>query len=331
MILYFLFIHPLIFSCNFKNHFSDPIKMSALREITHLEGHKDRVTCISVPEDGQTLFYTSSRDKKVYAWTSEPESFAIIKKAYEESRHYVNCVNSSKTGEIIAGGADSIVRIYPQGKKLVHKREVTAIALNTAEDKIVTGSLDGSLSLWNTEGTLMSELVDVVRPWVTCAAFKPNTDVIVAGYSDGGIRVWDVDSGKLLNVFFKGKKEVQEATEVSMLSITPDGTYCAFGGRDCEVYILNLENGALIRVLKTNSEVVALAFALTEPIIAVSTKTHIHVWDVVNDKILADLSNADIGSSLWCTSLAWCKNVLLAGISNGVVKGYELNRGEEMN
>lgn len=305
--------------------------MSALREITHLKGHKDRITCISVPDDGPTLFYTSSRDKKVYAWASEVDVFAYVKKAYEESRHYVNSITSSHNGVVIAGGADSIVRIYPELKKLVHRREVTCIALNSAETKIVTGCLDGSLTLWNTEGTLVAEFVDVTKPWVTCAAFRPNTDIIVAGYADGGLRVWDIECGKLLNVFYRGKKEQLEATGVTMLSITPDGTYCAYGGRDCEVYILHLERGDLIRVLKTKSEVTALAFALTEPIIAVATKTHIHVWDVVNDKILADLPNTEIGNAVWCTSLAWCKNVLLAGMSDGVLKGYELNKGEGMN
>ncbi|KAM0676000.1 cross-pathway control WD-repeat protein cpc2 [Gurleya vavrai] len=309
-----------------------------LKDITTLDGHNQQVTCITVPEEGNSpIFYTSSRDKKVLQWRfTNNENLALVYKAYEESKHYVHNIASSISNKIISGGADSLARIYDVETKkcqvlVGHKRDVTCVTVNSADNKIVTGSIDGTIFLWNSRGELI-EKFDKNHPnmhtdWITCASFIPKKDNLVTGSNDGSIKVWDISTGEILKTFYKGTPEkCSQPGRVITLTITADGNICAYGGADCTVYIVHLDKDALVSTFATETPVTCLAFAWTEAIIAIGTKTHVYLWDVVGDRILQTIKCSDFPNKVFCTSLAWSKNILMVGLSDGKIKAYEYSK-----
>lgn len=297
---------------------------AALKEINHLKAHTSQITQINVPEDIST-FFTSSRDKKVFQWHSQDFR---LKKSFEDSKHHVNAIAYSNEN-LITVGADSILRFYGKALKKIkaHEKEITTVTINNYDNKIITGSLDNTIALWNTKGEEINRMNN--NAWVTCSSFLPNKDSVVIGSDDGTLKVWDIDSGKVINTYYAGGlKKITGLGPVTALSVTADGTYVAYGGRDCEVYIMHLERGECIRTFKTEGSITSLAFAVTEPIIAVGTKNHLYLWDVVGDKILSKISTAEYGSGVFCSALAWVRNELLVGLSNGELKVYEFSRSE---
>lgn len=311
-----------------------------LKAIGTLKGHKEQVTCITVPDEGNSnVFFTSSRDKQIYKWMfTGQEDIAQIMKAYSESRHYVHTIVSTQSNQIISGGADSLARIYDidtkECLKLVgHTRDITCVTVNSADNKIVTGSIDGSICLWNSRGDMIiryeSNHHNMHKDWINCASFVPNSDRLVTGSSDGTIKLWDINNGQVLKTYYKGTtQEFKQLGAVSALSITADGNICAYGGWDSFVYIVHLEKDINVSTFRTESSVTALAFAWTEPIIAIGTKTHIYLWDVVVEETLATLKCSDFASKAFCTSLAWSKNYLLIGLNTGEIKLHAFTRGE---
>ncbi|KAF7683925.1 Guanine nucleotide-binding protein subunit beta-like protein [Astathelohania contejeani] len=325
-----------------------------LKEIGILEGHKDAVTSLEVPSEGNSdTLFSCSRDKKIYKWQlyRSEDSVGRLIKLYQKHGNYVNDIAVSKSGHyIMSAGSDNTGRIFDVETKECkllhgHKNDVLCISINATDNKIVTGSMDGTIALWNTDGELISqygkECENIHQGWITCIAFIPTErELVVSGSADGTLKVWDINKGEVLNTFIRGKdlKEIKMNEEAELelrenppaaikaLSITPDGTLCAYGGRDAEVYIINLESGACQRKFKVDYAVTALAFGLTEPIVACATVKSIYIWDVVKDEQLMVLETDTLGTNVFCESLAWSKNNLIAGFSNGKILVYETVR-----
>jgi guanine nucleotide-binding protein subunit beta-2-like 1 protein len=327
-----------------------------LKEIGILEGHKDGITSLDVFDAGDSdVLYSSSRDKRVFQWKLKfgSEPLALLTKEYSKHGHHVNGVISSRSGGmIVSAGSDTMGRIFDATTKEMvllsgHTRDVLSVAINSKDNMIVTGSVDGSVALWNTKGELAGKYgrghPNAHADWVTCVAFIPAMeDLIVSGSADGTLKVWDIVKGEVLQTFKHGvlmevkeeetvEKEAQRqpiasSSGVTSISITPDGTLCAYGGRDAVVYILNLKHGTMVRKFHTESAITSLAFGLTEPILACGTKTAIYLWDVVKDVLLYKISSSEYGRSVKCTSLAWARSYLISGLSDGKINVYDCVR-----
>lgn len=296
-----------------------------LREVGILNCHKDRVTSIKVANDDGSIF-TTSRDKRVLQWhLTHNDNIALVVKSFEESRHYVNDVAISRANKIVAVGADSLCRIYECDSKdsikyKAHAREVTCVAINKNDNMIVTGSMDGTIILHSTNGEPMRQLDIAKGEWVTCLDFLLEKNYVAVGCTDGILRIVDVDMWKVVETFYKGDYEKASCGSISSLSVNATGRLIAYGGKDCEVYFIDMEKGASIPPLKMSSAIAALSFALTAPIIAIATQNEIILWDVISLVALGTLPFTD---KTFCTSLAWSRSTLLCGMSDGSVKVYD--------
>jgi uncharacterized protein YjbI with pentapeptide repeats/WD40 repeat protein len=75
-----------------------------------------------------------------------------------------------------------------------HPGNVTAIVFSPAGDTLATGSLDGTIILWEVATANQLKTFNFNQPsaWVMALAFSPDGKWLAAGYREGEIKVWEV-------------------------------------------------------------------------------------------------------------------------------------------
>lgn len=324
-----------------------------LDEAATFLGHKDAVMALGTCETPCTkLLFSASRDRRVIGWSLDGGvMFGRIVKEFAKHGHGINDVAVAKSGSfVVSAGCDALGRIIDvqSGDRMLmrgHESELTCATINAQENKIVTGSVDRTLRLWNMDGELQhtfgAEVECAHEDWVTCAEFRPlDENEVVSGSVDGTVKVWDVDARVVKYTFFDGclVQSCAEGSEyrtrpvadgsfaVRALALSADGSCCAYGGSNCKTYILNLAESEAIATFETDTPVSALAFGLTDVILACGTLDKIYIWDVVGNCLLAVADLSAHGARVRCRSLVWTTSNLIAGLGNGKILVFEFVR-----
>ncbi|EPR79878.1 Guanine nucleotide binding protein beta subunit [Spraguea lophii 42_110] len=314
--------------------------------------HKQMVTCLEVPNEGNSdILYTASRDKKIYSILLKPEEDKVGKyiKSYEGHSGFVNCITTNSSNDkIISGSSDNTARIFDvESQKSVvlkgHTRDITSISINTEDNKIITGSVDGKIMLWNTQGKCAEvfdgECQNTHTSWINCVAFRPfNSNIVVSGSEDGTLKIWDIEEKRVMETFINGFSvteikekgiEIERKSAVTSLSMSPDGSLCAYGSKNSMVYVFKFDDNKCVINFDAGSTVKALAFGLTDVSIACATESEIILWDILKNVRIARIDYSSYGNGVYCTSLVWAKDMLLAGFSDGRITAYERTIIEE--
>lgn len=134
-----------------------------------------------------------------------------------------------------AGGAGDETA-QPNPNLLGHGGPVHAIELNRDKTRVLTGSFDYSMMLWDVSGEVPKEIkrFDAHDGWVKAVAFFQNeTRALSAG--GGEIYIWDLDSGEKLHTF-KG-----HTAEISALALSEDQSWAASASSDRTVRLWDLQ------------------------------------------------------------------------------------------
>jgi WD40 repeat protein len=134
-----------------------------------------------------------------------------------------------------------------------HAGEIRAVAYSPQGDQIASASLDGTVKLWATDGTLLHTL-ESDGQGVRAIAFSPDGQMLAAG-SSGTIRLWQLPSGKPL-VEIPAHQGL-----ITTLVFSPDGTRLASGSTDKTAKIWQ-RDGTLLHTLTGHQAMVrGLAFS----------------------------------------------------------------------
>jgi WD40 repeat protein/uncharacterized caspase-like protein len=182
------------------------------------------------------------------------------------------------------------VEVVPQ---IAHSASINSVAFSHNGARLLSGSLDGSLMLWDTasgllirtfEGHSLSftpdgrrvlsggkdgvlRLWDVATgqlictfeghsDWITSVAFSPDGTRLVSGNSDKTLKLWDAAAGELIRTF-EGHSD-----EVSSAAFSPDGRRVLSGGKDGVLRLWDVATGELIRTFEGHSHAVnSVAFS----------------------------------------------------------------------
>src|SRR6267154_452247 len=113
-----------------------------------------------------------------------------------------------------------------------HSRSVTSAAFSPDGKRIVTGSSDKTIRLWDAEtGEPLRAPLEGHEHYVQSVAFSPDGKCIVSGSWDNTIRLWDAETGEPLQ---PPRKEDQDA--VNSVAISPGGKDMLSGSRDFTHY-----------------------------------------------------------------------------------------------
>jgi WD40 repeat protein len=142
-----------------------------------------------------------------------------------------------RVGEVKSGKVTKIL----QG----HKGGVHALAFSPRADRLVSGSIDGTLRLWDLQTGREWKQFPGITDHIRSVDYSADGKRVLSGHfgpkSEFLVRLWDVESGKEINKF-KGHKQ-----DVSAVFFLPDNKSAVSTAMDGAAIIWDLENGREIQ------------------------------------------------------------------------------------
>merc|ERR1712093_114387 len=321
-------------------HF-DPIMASTNQKLSMrgvLAGHGGWVTSIATTPESNDMILTGSRDKSVIVWdlVREEGQYGLAKRALTGHDHFIeDVVISCDTQFALSCSWDKTLRLWDLAdgstarRFIDHDKDVLSVAFSADNRQIVSAGRDKSIKLWNTLGQCKYTIADsdAHTDWVSCVRFSPNqqTPLIISGGWDKVVKVWNLTNCKLQTNL------VGHTAQVNTVTVSPDGSLCASGGKDGTAMLWDLNEGKHLYKLDAENPINALCFSPQRYWLCAATDEGIKIWDLESKSLVdelkpeLDLETTKVPSVL---SLAWSAdgNTLFAGYTDNVVRVWQLRQ-----
>jgi len=305
-----------------------------------LKGHNGWVTQITTTPQDPNQILSSSRDKTLILWElthSDEMNYGVPKKCLTGHNHFVSDVVMSSDGQFaLSGSWDKTLRLWDLTTGVTtrqfvgHTKDVLSVAFSADNRQIVSGSRDNTIKLWNTLGQCKYTVHDECHSeWVSCVRFSPNTQnpIIVSAGWDKMIKVWNLTNCKLKTNHYG------HTGYVNTVTVSPDGSLCASGGKDGKAMLWDLNEGKHLYTLDGGNIINSLCFSPNRYWLCAATGGSIKIWDLESKSVVDELKPEVISISAKakgpdCTCLAWSADgqTLFAGYTDNLIRVWHVTR-----
>ncbi|KJE96804.1 guanine nucleotide-binding protein [Capsaspora owczarzaki ATCC 30864] len=304
-----------------------------------LKGHSGWVTQIATTPEVPDLLVSASRDKSLIIWnlTRDETNYGVPKRRLQGHNHFVSDVVISSDGQFaLSGSWDHTLRLWDLNSGVTtrrfvgHTSDVLSVAFSADNRQIVSGSRDKSIRLWNTLGECKFVIQeDGHSEWVSSVRFSPNTsnpNIVSVGW-DRVVKVWNLNNCKLRTNHYG------HTGYVNTVTVSPDGSLCASGGKDGVAMLWDLNEGKHLYTLEAGDEINALVFSPNRYWLCAASGASIKIWDLESKNLVDDLRPEflSVGKKSQlpqCISLAWSADgqTLFAGYTDNVIRVWQVTR-----
>jgi WD40 repeat protein/serine/threonine protein kinase len=187
--------------------------------------------------------------------------------------HYLNSCRQDFRG----WEYDYLYTLFNKNQQTIrgHAEWVLIVAFSPDGKKIVSGSWDKTLKLWDASNGIEILSLKGHKGAVDCVAFSPDGKEIVSGSDDGTLKVWDASSGQE-TLTLEGHK-----AQVSSVAFSADGKKIVSGSWDGMLKVWDASSGQVIKTLKGHDGwVTSVAFSPDgKKIVSACTDKTLKVWD----------------------------------------------------
>jgi guanine nucleotide-binding protein subunit beta-2-like 1 protein len=306
-----------------------------------LKGHSGWVTAIATSLESESMVVSASRDKSIIIWKLErdnEENYGLAKRALKGHAHFVQDVVLSSDGHFaLSASWDATLRLWDLNTGMTtrrfvgHTKDVLSVAFSADNRQIVSGSRDKTIKLWNTLGECKFTIQDDGHTeWVSCVRFSPGPSqvpVIVSAGWDKLVKVWNLSNCKLRTNL------VAHSGYVNTVTISPDGSLCASGGKDGTAMLWDLQEGRHLYSLDAGDVIYSLIFSPNRYWLCAGTQNKIKIWDLESKSVVDELVpefNYTLGRKAmvpFCLSLCWAADgqTLFAGYTDGIIRVWAVS------
>ncbi|KAH6648991.1 WD40-repeat-containing domain protein [Truncatella angustata] len=204
-----------------------------------------------------------------------------------------------------------------------HSSAVKSVAFSQDGSRIVSGSFDKTIRIWDTNSGKEVHKLEGHSNAVTSVAFSHDGSRIVSGSSDETVRIWDAKSGK------QARKLEGHSNWVNSVAFSQDGSRIVSGSFDKTVRIWDSRSGKEARKLEGHSSSVnSVAFSQDgSRIVSGSFDKTVRIWDAKSGKEVRKLE----GHSDWVNSVAFSHDgsYIVSGSSDKTVRIWDAKSGKE--
>ncbi|KAI7814775.1 katanin p80 WD40 repeat-containing subunit B1, partial [Triplophysa rosa] len=214
------------------------------------------------------------------------------------SSNVSSLVLGKSSGRLLAtGGEDCRVNIWAVSKPNCimsltgHTSPVECIQFNSSEERVVAGSLSGSLRLWDLEAAKILRTLMGHKANISSLDFHPMGEYLASGSVDSNIKLWDV---RRKGCVFRYKGHSQA---VRCLAFSPDGKWLASASDDSTVKLWDLIAGKMITEFTSHTSAVnVVQFHPNEYLLASgSADRSVKLWDLEKFNMIGS-SEAETGA-----------------------------------
>lgn len=299
------------------------------------------MTALATTTEEPDLVLSASRDNSIIVWSlvREEGRYGVARRRLTGHSHYVQDVAISSDGQFaLSGSWDGTLRLWDLNtgnttRRFVgHTKDVLSVAFSADNRQIVSGSRDKTINLWNTLGQLKFTISeDGHKEWVSCVRFSPNltTPLIVSAGWDKVVKVWNLNHCKIRTNL------LGHTGYVNSVTVSPDGSLCASGGKDGTAMLWDLNEGRHLSSLDAGDIIHSLVFSPIRYWLCAATASTIKIWDLESKICVAELK-PDFGEEkpkkkavpIQCISLAWSANgnTLFAGYTDNIIRVWGVNK-----
>jgi len=205
-----------------------------------------------------------------------------------------------------------------------HQNEVTAVAVLPDGARVVSGSGDGTLRLWDLDDGIELANWNAHSDWITTLAVVPSPEGprIASGSSDGTLSLWDVETSRTL-----ARWEAHRGW-IRAVAATPSGDRLVSASHDRTLKVWEAASGRELATWHGHSKGVTgvLVTADGRRVVSGSDDLTLKLWDLESGRELATWT----GHSAWIRAVAPSPDgrSVLSGALNGVVIVWDLETGK---
>ncbi|KAE9382484.1 WD40 repeat-like protein, partial [Gymnopus androsaceus JB14] len=168
-----------------------------------------------------------------------------------------------------------------------HTADVSSVEFSPDGKRIVSGSYDHTLRIWNAEtGMIIGEPMQGHTSWVTSVVFSPDGEKIVSGSSDQTLHIWNAETRMIIGEPLQG-----HTLQVTSAAFSPDGKRIVSGSDDKTLHIWNAETGMIIgEPLQGHTlQITSVAFSPDgKRIVSGSSDQTVHIWNADTGMIIGE-------------------------------------------
>ncbi|KAM3940209.1 telomerase protein component 1 [Leptodactylus fuscus] len=246
--------------------------------IHRIEAHRRQVTGCCVSDDRRQIL-TCSLDSDIKLW--ETSRCSLIGSSSFSSP--LNCATFHPSRHVVSVGSwDGKVSVVELGNwkrsaVLCGSSSVRTVSFSLDGNLVVSGSLDGWVSLWSWEAQILLSRFRAHSGYTLTSNFLQHGERLLTGGEDGKVQVSSGGLGRL-----HARSCVNTALSPALsIALSPDRQLFAVGYHSDSVYIYKVDNGELVSQCPLeNVAVDSLVWLSDNTLVTGSSDSLIRVWTV---------------------------------------------------